>query len=211
MTPAGRRPLRRALAAPAFLALAAGLQAFPTAVQIKIAFRALDASKNGSVSMDEWEGASFALFRAADKNGNDFIDLEELAGSGIAQDTFLRADLDRDGKLSIGEFMELRRAIFTRADIDRDDSLSFVEYELMILFEQVGWTDRNQNDHVDVSELRESLERAFKLLDADHDGKLSRAEAAYLRPDAFVQYDKDQDGFLSVEELVAGYRTELGG
>ena len=37
-----------------------------------------------------------------------------------------------------------------------------------------------------------------------------RKRPACLRPDAFVQYDKDQDGFLSVEELVAGYHTELG-
>lgn len=186
-------------------------RALPTAAQIATAFTALDTSGNEAVSPDEWDTASFALFRAADKNNNNFIDADELKGSSIAQDTFLRADLDHDGRLSVKEFMELRRSIFHTADIDRDDFLSYVEFELLIVMEQVGWTDRNNNGRIELSELGDSLRRAFQGLDTDHDGQLSPEEAAYMKPAAFKKFDANQDGKLTVEEYVAGYRAALQG
>ncbi len=204
--------MRSALLAALLLALAVpAARAFPTAAQIKAAFTALDTSGNDAISATEWDAASFALFRAADKNNNNFIDYEELKGSAIAQDTFLRADTDHDGRLSIGEFMALRRTLFDLADIDRNDYLSFEEYELLLVMEQVGWTDHNQNGRIELSELTDSLKKAFDQLDADHDGRLSPTEAAYLQPAAFQKFDTDADGRLSVEEFVAGYRAALFG
>lgn len=185
------------------------VQALPTAAQIKAAFKALDATGNGTISREEWERGSFALFRAADKNGSDFIEADELAGSALAQDTFLRADTNRDGKLSISEFMVLRRVLFQLADIDRNDSLSPIEFDLMILMEQVGWLDRNRNDRIELSELRDSLEKAFEQIDLDHDGKLTPAEAGYMAADVFKRYDRDGDGRLTLEEFAGGYRTSL--
>ena len=194
------------------LALALGAtaaRALPTAAQIKTAFDAIDTSQNGAISLDEWDHASFALFHAADKNNNNFIDADELKGSAIAQDTFLQADTDHDGRLSVGEFMELRRAIFRIADIDHDDNLVYVEFELLIVMEQVGWVDRNHDGRIELSELRESLVKAFEQLDTDHDGKLSPAEAAHMPADEFKRFDKNHDGQLTLEEFVAGYRAAL--
>ncbi len=185
--------------------------ALPAAAQIKAAFAAIDTSANAALSAEEWDAASFALFRSADKNNNNFIDAGELPDSPIAQDTFLRADTDRDGRLSVGEFMALRRTIFRVADIDRDDFLSFVEYELLIVMEQVGWTDRNQNGRIELSEVGDSLNKAFDLLDADHDRQLSPEEATYLQPGAFKRFDTDADGKLSPQEFIAGYRADLLG
>ena len=192
------------------LALAVpALSAFPAAAKIKAAFDAIDASHNGAVSRDEWDAASFALFRAADKNNDNQIDSDEINNTSIAPDTFLRADLNHDGKLSVSEFTELRRAIFQTADIDRDDFLSPVEYELLIVMEKVGWQDRNQNGRVDLSELSDSLAKAFDEIDTDHDGSLTTVESEYMRPAAFKRYDTNQDGKLTREEFVTGYRTEL--
>jgi Ca2+-binding EF-hand superfamily protein len=193
-----------ALSAPA-------VRAMPTAAQIRVAFTAIDTTGNDAISIDEWDHASFALFRAADKNNNNFIDADELQGSNIAQDTFLRADTDHDGRLSVSEFMELRRAIFQLADIDRNDNLDYVEFELLILMEQVGWMDRNQNGRIDLSELRESLAKAFDQLDADRDGKLSATEAGFMPAGEFKAFDKNHDGQLSLDEFVAGYRAALLG
>jgi len=202
--------MRLAMFAAVLFALAAPVaRALPTATQVAVAFKALDATGNGEISMEEWERGSFALFRAADKNKNDFIDADELQGSSIAQDTFLRADTDHDGKLSIAEFMALRRAIFTIADIDRDDALSFVEFELLVVMEQVGWVDRNQNGRIELSELRESLTKAFEQLDGDHDGFLSTAEAVYMPPAEFKKFDRNLDGKLALDEFIAGYRLAL--
>ena len=107
--------------------------------------------------------------------------------------------------------MELRRALFHLADIDRDDHLLFVEYELFIVMEQFGWNDRNHDGIIQLSELRETLMKAFEALDTDHDGKLSPAEAAYMPAAEFKSFDKDRDGALTFEELNAGYRATLMG
>ena len=196
------------------LALACGIvsaRALPTSAQIKTAFDAIDSSRNGAISLDEWDRASFALFSAADKNKNNFIDADELQGSAIAQDTFLHADTDHDGRLSVAEFTAVRRALFTIADIDRNENLDFVEFELLLVMEQVGWTDRNRDGRIQLSELRESLANAFTQLDADHDGALSAAEAAYMPEAEFKRFDKNRDGRLTIEEFIAGYRAALLG
>jgi len=192
------------------LAVAAA-RALPTAAQIETAFNALNASRSGAITPAEWDRASFALFRAADKNNDDFIDAAEAQASGIPQDTFLHADTDHDGRLSVGEFMELRRAIFRIADIDRSDTLDRVEYELLILMEQVGWVDSNHDGRIELSELRASLTKAFEQLDTDHDGKLSPAEAGYMPAGEFERFDTNHDGWLTLQEFIAGYRAALLG
>jgi len=183
--------------------------AFPMAAQIRTAFTALDVSGNDAISPEEWDRASFALFHAADRNGDNFIDATELAASGIAPDTFVRADTDHDGRLSVAEFMALRRAIFHYADIDHDEYLVFVEFELLIVMERVGWTDRAHADRIEISELRESLAKAFAQLDADHDGQLPDTEAAYMAPEEFKKFDSNHDGWLSLAEFSAGYCAAL--
>jgi len=187
------------------------LWALPTTAQIKTAFDALDTSHNGAIDAAEWDRASFVLFHAIDKNNNNFIEIGEITGGTIAQDTFRRADTDHDGSLSVGEFMELRRSIFQIADIDHDDTLGFVEYELLIVMEQVGWTDRNHDGRIELSELGASLAKAFALLDVDHDGKLTAAEASYMPAEEFARFDTDHDGKLTVAEFIAGYRAALLG
>ncbi len=193
----------------AFALLPPVARAFPTAAQIRTAFTALDLSENDAIKPEEWERGSFALFHAADRNGDNFIDTTELAASGIARDTFVRADTDHDGRLSVAEFMALRRAIFRFADIDHDDNLVFVEFELLIVMERVGWTDRAHADRIEISELRESLAKAFAQLDIDHDGQLSTMEAAYMPAEEFTRFDANHDGQLSLAEFSAGYCTAL--
>jgi hypothetical protein len=181
----------------------------PTAAQVKTAFTAVDGDRDARINSKEWDHASFALFLAADRNNDDFIDRNELAASNLAPDTFLRSDVDRDERLSVREFTDLRRAIFNTADIDRDDVLTPVEFELLILMERVGWQDANQNGRIELSELSTSLGKAFTELDSDRDAALSDAEAAYMRPAVFKLYDTSGDGKLSREEFVQGYRREL--
>jgi Ca2+-binding EF-hand superfamily protein len=189
---------------------AAAHAAFPPAAEIKAAFKALDKSRNDAISADEWDQASFALFRAADKNNDNFLDPAEIAPGTAVPSTFFRADADRDGRLSVGEFMTLRRAIFNAADIDRDETLTFVEYELLRLLVEAGWTDTNKDGRIQISELRASLAKVFEQCDADHDGALTPAEAYFMQPGDFAAADTNHDGKLTLDELVAGYRRRLG-
>lgn len=190
-------------------AITAG-HAMPAAAEVLKAFHVLDVSGNNAIDAKEWQRGSFALFRFADKNNNDFIDADELKGSSLAQDTFLRVDRNHDGRLSIDEFMEFRRNIFDVADIDHDDYLTFVEFELMIVFETSGWNDANRSERMEASELGAALTKIFEELDVDRDGRLSAPEAAYMPAGRFARFDRDGDGKLSLEELILGYRAEFG-
>ena len=194
-----------------FAVAVAPLPAMPTSAQVATAFKALDTTGNGGINREEWERGSFALFRAADKNQDDFIEAAETQGTAIAQDTFLRADTDRDGRLGVAEFLALRRAIFQMADIDRDGTLVKVEFELLVLLERFGWQDRNKNDRIELSELRESLLNACTQLDTDRDGTLTAAEMAFTTDANFKRFDRDADGRLTPDEFAGGYRTALLG
>lgn len=185
-------------------------RALPTATELKSAFAAIDADHDGVISLGEWENASFALFRSADRNNDNSLDPSELGGTTITQDTFLLIDEDHNGRLSISEFMRLRRAVFTAADIDRGDTLSLVEFELLTLLAQTGWTDRNHNGRIEPSELKAALVQAFARLDDNHDGFLSTSEASYMPAEQFKLSDLDHDERLSQDEFVTGYLKALG-
>ena len=199
----------RRLALAALLAWAPALRALPAATQIAAALREIDASRNELIDAAEWQQASFALFRAADANDNDFIEAEELKASTLAPDTFLRLDADRDSRLSIDEFMHQRRAIFATADFNGDGAVSLVEFELLVVYETVGWRDRNESAQLPVAQLRTVLTKLFKLLDQAADGQLDRNEAAFMQPARFERFDQDHDGKLSPTEVLSGYRREF--
>ena len=184
-------------------------RAMPTAASIAAALREIDTTRNQAISPAEWQAASFALFRATDKNDNHFIDADELKASALAQDTFRRLDADHDGRLSIDEFMKLRREIFVIADYNHDDYVTLVEFELLALYEAVGWRERDEVHRLPVAQLPLVLAKAFALLDENKDGQLDPTEAAYMQPERYLRFDRDQDGKLSAEELSTGYRKEF--
>lgn len=185
--------------------------ALPPASDIRKDFTVLaGASSPRSIDRDEWEAASFSLFQASDKNKDNFLDAAELGSDGGPTSSLAATDENHDGKLSVAEFMQLRRAIFKAADMDRDEMLTYFEFELLVLLGQTGWTDTNRNGRIEVSELKEALAQAFATLDANHDGKLTQEEAAYMGAMQWRLADADQDASLTVDEFVRGYLLSLG-
>lgn len=195
----------------AFCFPAATRAALPPSADIRRDFAALAAAASPrSITAEEWEVASFALFQGADKNKDNFLEAAELGSGTISRDTLITADENRDGKLGVTEFMQVRRAIFKAADMDRDDALTYFEFELLVLLGQYGWTDANRNGRIEVSELREALAPAFTQLDANHDGKLTREEVAYMGVSQWRLADADQNGSVTPEEFIRGYLLSLG-
>ncbi|MEN9662343.1 MAG: hypothetical protein RL324_1292 [Verrucomicrobiota bacterium] len=185
--------------------------AMPPAADIGRDFTALaGADSPRSITTEEWESASFSLFQATDKNKDNFLDATEVGTGEISRAVLASADENHDGKLSVTEFMQVRRAVFKAADIDRDDTLTYYEFELLVILGQTGWTDNNRNGRIEVSELKEALTQAFAKLDTNHDGKLTREEAAYMGASQWKIADTDQNGSLTAEEFTHGYLLTLG-
>ncbi len=183
----------------------------PPSADIRRDFAALaTAASPRSITAEEWEVASFALFQGADRNQDNFLETAELGSGAISRDTLVTADENRDAKLSVTEFMQVRRAIFKASDMDRDDALTYFEFELLVVLGQYGWTDANRNGRVEVSELKEALAQSFTQLDPNHDGKLTQEEVPYMGVSQWRLADADQNGSVTSEEFIRGYLLSLG-
>ena len=134
--------IQAAFAAPAF-AQDAGSDGRPQMV-----FTELDANADGSVTLEELEGAGEARFAAADTDGDGALSRDELIARSQARtetrvDRMLeRADADGDGQLTLAEAEEAR--------------------------EGRGRSDRGGRGR--------SPERMFERLDAYSDGAVTQAE-----------------------------------
>jgi len=201
----------RLMALAGMIALSSGLRAVPPAAEIKRVFEALDTSQNDAIGLAEWEPASFALFKSADTNRDNFLTREEIGPGSASLETFLTADTNQDSKLSIGEFMTLRRAIFRAADLNRDDFLEINEYEIFHVLAQAGWNDRNKNGRLDPNELKAALTLAFEQLDTDKNGALDAVEGAFLSPTHRAEMELSGGGRVTLESFIAGYFRFLTG
>ncbi len=181
----------------------------PDADELASDFKLLDPDESKSIYAEEWDQHAFALFQAADANGNQQLEGVEIDFDSETEDTFSRADINRDGKLDIDEFMQLRRTLFTIADINRGDFINEVEYTIFRLLEIVGWEDHNHNNRINFSELRESMAKVHQHADFDDSGDLSAEEASFLNAADFER--ATADGPLNAQALYALFRFHLAG
>jgi EF hand len=93
-------------------------------------------------------------------------------------------DINHDGKVDLNEIKGEEGRIFALADVDGDGALSPDEFRRrgMLLMQLRATT-------------------LFDLLDANGDGKLTKAEIETPSERWFARYDKNKDGFLDPDEL----------
>jgi hypothetical protein len=113
------------------------------------------------------------------------------------------------GQANRGAKFERLRA----ADTNADGLLSRAEAAaLPRIAERFDAIDANADGQVSFDELRSSRhkargekrgERFLKRLDADNDGKVSKAEALAKATERFDRADANKDGFVTAEELAA--------
>ena len=99
------------------------------------------------------------------------------------------AALDRsgDGKVELAEYQAYRAAVSKARDTDSNSFLSFPEFEATL-----------------GASARASARASFDGFDVDRDATLSPSEYAAYQELVFTRFiDSNQDGFMSVEELVA--------
>lgn len=112
--------------------------------------------------------------------------LPACAQGEAAQDaaTLIReADTNGDGSISKDEFLARRSAAFDNLDADASGTLTEPEFELAVSERVKRFSDR-----------------AFRKVDADGDGQISRSEWEQNPPRAFDKLDRNADGMLSPDE-----------
>lgn len=121
---------------------------------------------------------------------------EGQADRGAKFERLRAADTNADGLLSRTEAAALPRIAqrFDAIDANADGQVSFDELR--------GFRHKARGE--------KRAERFLKRLDADNDGKVSKAEALAKATERFERADANKDGFITAEELPArhGHRGQ---
>lgn len=171
-------------------------------------FTRLDKNNDGKLTADEAayrgkrgdrggrRGKGGLNFERADAAKKGFLTMEDLAkfrGARIEarlKKRFEALDTNRDGKLAADELGERRGRFILRADADKDGAVTFAEF-----------SERSRQFVV------RRVEVEFKALDANGDGKLTKAEVDAARGKSllFLIADKDHDGVVTKEDLAKSF------
>jgi len=182
-----------------------------------------------------WKAESDRIFKLADKDGNGFIDMAELANvrnsNDYAEVMMGVVDENKDGKLSLEEWSAYVQGIFDKKEAACKGVLKLYEVQISqtkeIKLETSEWAlqdeairifnlaDKDHSGFIDLAELanvRNSAEYAetmMGVLDENKDSKLSLAEwISYVKG----VFDKKEDackGLLKLYEKQVEHRTEM--
>lgn len=187
-------------------------------------FGKLDKNGDGQVAADEVEGKAKGIFERLVRNGDENKDgklSQEEFTAGMRKRTaaetpdkerpaaprinpeelFKRADANGDGKITKDEAPERLKPGFDRVDANSDGGIDKAEFgramgRLMGMAGQPGNAAPTPRPEFVVGAM------ILKALDADGNGQLSASEIADA-PKALAKFDKDNDGKLDQEELLA--------
>ena len=92
----------------------------------RAAFAEADSNRDGVIDHEEFHERIVEVFYSTDVNKDGFLDSTELKQLAFPDD-FTADDKDRDGRVSMREFLRVRFIDFTQADTDHDGVLSVDE------------------------------------------------------------------------------------
>ena len=102
-------------------------------------------------------------------------------------------DADKDGAVTLEEFLGRRTPGFARFDKNNDGVVDAAEFDAAAKESSDYW-----------------IKRYIKRLDADKDGKISKDEFARARKERFAMRDLNEDGRLDLEDMPPGMRERMG-
>ncbi|HZT47112.1 MAG TPA: EF-hand domain-containing protein [Hyphomicrobiaceae bacterium] len=142
---------------------------------------------------------SAPLFRGGHmRHGALFGDFAEggygLAAHPVRLGERLKAmDADKDGTITLEEFLARRDPAFARFDKNKDGVIDRAEFDAAAKESTDYWT-----------------RRFLKRFDADKDGKVSKEEFARFARERFAWRDLDDDGRIGLEDMPPGVRDRIG-
>jgi len=158
------------------------------------------------------------FFKRHDRNEDSFLSKEELPEQ--FRHAFGRIDTNRDGKISkeelrkgVGYLHPRRRpSDVVYVLVETSDCDECCAEELQTLYALLRKMDKNGDGKIDGGEIKaarealtgERVDRIFKALDANKDGKISREEARGQIKRYFDELDANKDGAIDRAELLRG-------
>ena len=161
----------------------------------------MDKDGDGLISKDEYRGPE-AMFTRLVENGDGSLDTGELRKMGKVHQEMLWENVDKDGLFSAIDANG--DGVVTKDEFNGAELGRIIREAMRDAMQKAGLGGRGGEGKAKGAE-------AFKRMDKDGDGKLSRDE--FPRPQVFDKIDKDADGFLDQEELGEAMRRmrERGG
>jgi len=176
-----------------------------------------------------------ANFDAYDANGDGIIDADEFIAGSMAKGEFQKMDIDNDGKISKAEWIARYGSAegFDKYDLDGDGVIDPDEFIATKGIEaQVRMVDKNRDGKISEAEWKarfgsmegfdkyasdggvmdadawmtaQMVKAKYRMLDTNHDGKISREEwiARYGNDTGFLAYDLNGDGVIDADEFLA--------
>ncbi len=102
-------------------------------------------------------------------------------------------DADKDGAITLDEFLARRGPTFARFDKNNDGIIDAAEFQAAAKESADYW-----------------IKRFIKRFDADRDGKVSKEEFAKARRERFAMRDLNDDGRIGLEDMPPRMRERIG-
>ncbi len=187
-------------------------------------WKKIDANSDGTISSEEFRARGDRAFSRLDKNNDGKVTQEEMAEmrgkhhhrgrhgghhkGGDHHGWFNKVDADQDGSVTKAEAEAARDQMitrmkertdqaFTKSDKNNDGKVTKDEFSE---FAQAGRPGRNNADPYRHAEGRK---RWFDMIDANHDGTISKAESEAATDKRFARLDADRNGKVTQEEMKA--------
>lgn len=200
----------------------------------------LDVNGDGSITADELQAPPESpiaspddlsqQLMAFDKNHDGVLTRDELPDR--LQPLFTRADANKDGKVTPEELRALaakqtlptgsmkqgapRDPLFMALDTDHDGTISAAE--IAASSTSLLTLDKNHDGEIADNEMRppqaSPAEQADHIIgenDTNKDGRISKAEAPEFLQGQFAVIDKNGDGYIDRDELIAYFGSNAGG
>ncbi len=186
-------------------------------------FQLADKDGDGKISKSEAPERMAAHFDKIDTDGDGYVTQDEahammrprgMAGKG-GRGPMAKIDADGDGKVSAAEFVDGHVEMLKKADVDGDGAVTMEE--ISSAAKQMrghfgrrgmgpGGKGHGRGGHHGMRGERGG--ERFAQLDADKDGKVTKAEAEAAQAARFAEIDTNKNGVLETAELTAHHQTK---